>query len=81
MMTKCPRCKSEALEPQMIRYSQEYEGHFYIIEKAPVHVCAQCGEIILSESVGESIQRKIWSGAQPKRMEKVPVYEIAASVS
>lgn len=76
-MTKCPRCKSEALEPQTIRYSQEYEGHFYIVEKVPVHICSQCGEIILSETVAESIQRMIWSGAQPERIEKVPVYEMA----
>lgn len=76
-MTKCPRCKSEALEQQTIRYSQEYEDHFYIIEKVPVHVCSQCGEVILSETVAASIQRMIWSGAQPERIEKVPVYEIA----
>ncbi len=76
-MMKCPRCKNEALETQIIRYSQEFEGRFYIIEKVPALICAQCGEIILSESVAEAIQHTIWSGAAPERIEQVPVYEMA----
>ena len=75
-MRRCPRCKSEALESQTVRYSQEFEGHFYIIEQVPAQVCRQCGEIILSESVAEKIQEMIWSGAKPNRTEQVPVYEV-----
>jgi YgiT-type zinc finger domain-containing protein len=76
-MNTCPRCKSNALKPQLIRYTQEYEGNFLIIDKVPAQICSQCGEIILSEKTADAIQRKIWSDAQPKRIEKVPVYEIA----
>ena len=76
-MNKCPRCKSESLEPQTIRYSQEFEDHFYIIERVPVHICSQCGEIVLSETIATSIQNLIWSGTQPERIENVPVYDMA----
>jgi len=75
---KCPRCKNdETLKAQTIRYSQEFEGNFYIIENVPAYICMQCGETILFESVAEAIQQIVWSGAKPKRTERVPVYEIA----
>lgn len=76
-MERCPRCKVEALTFQMIQYSQEYEGHFYIIENVPARVCKQCGEIIISEPVAEKIQELVWSGVKLKRTEQVPVYEVA----
>jgi YgiT-type zinc finger domain-containing protein len=76
-MKTCPRCKSNALEPKFIRYTQEYEGNLLIIDKVPAQICSQCGEIILSEKVADAIQCKIWSDSQPKRVEQVPVYEIA----
>ncbi|MFQ5343157.1 MAG: type II toxin-antitoxin system MqsA family antitoxin [Anaerolineae bacterium] len=76
-MAMCPRCKSEALEPRTIRYTQEYKGRLYIIENVPAHVCMQCGEVILSEAVAEKIQRLVWSGAEPERTEQVPVYAVA----
>lgn len=76
-MKMCPRCKNDALEAGMIRVSQEYNGHFYIIENVSAYTCAQCGEIILSESVAEKMQRIIWSDAKPERTEAVPVYEVA----
>ena len=76
-MRRCPRCKNDALEPRTIRYSQEYRGNFCIIENVPARVCTQCGEIILSESIAEKIQRIIWTGATPERTETVPVYEVA----
>lgn len=76
-MQRCPRCKTDALEAGTIRYSQEFEGNFYIIENVPVWICTQCGEIILSESVAEAIQDMIWSDAEPKRTIQVPVYEVA----
>jgi YgiT-type zinc finger domain-containing protein len=76
-MQRCPRCKSDALEEHTIRYSQEFEGTFYIIEHVPAGICGQCGEVVLAESTAEKIQRVIWSGAKPQRTETVPVYEIA----
>ena len=76
-MKTCPRCKNDALQPRTIRYSQEYDGNFYIIENVSARVCTECGEIILSESVAEKIQRMIWSDAKPERTEAVPVYEVA----
>ncbi len=75
-MEHCPRCKLEALEFQAIQYSQEFEGKFFIIENVPAKVCSQCGEIIISETVAEKIQKLVWSGAKPKRIAQVPVYEI-----
>ena len=74
-MKKCPRCKSESLEPQAIRYFQEYQDRFYIIENVPAYTCAQCGEIILSEATAESIQALVWLSPKPERTEQVPVYE------
>ncbi len=44
-------------------------GNFYIIESVSAHVYTQCGEIILSESAAEKIQRMIWSDAKPERTE------------
>ena len=75
-MERCPRCKFEALEFQVIQYSQEFEGKFFIIENVPAKVCSQCGEIIISETVAEKIQKLVWSGAKPKRIALVPVYEV-----
>ena len=76
-METCPRCKSQALAPRTIRYSQEFEGKFYIIENVPARVCAQCGEILISETIADKIQRLVWAGAEPQRTEPVPVYEVA----
>jgi YgiT-type zinc finger domain-containing protein len=76
-METCPRCKSGTLENRTIRYPQEFEGTFYIIENVPARVCTQCGEILISETVAEKIQQIVWSGAEPERTENVPVYDIA----
>lgn len=76
-MGRCPRCKSDSLEMQTIRYSQELDGEFYLIDHVPAAICGQCGEVVLSESVAEGIQQMIWSGATPQRTEQVPVYEMA----
>jgi len=76
MMDKCPRCKSDALETDLIQYFQEFEGEFFIIENVPARLCSQCGEIILSERIAEKMQEAIWSGATPKRTQQVPVYEV-----
>lgn len=76
-MTRCPRCKNDTVESRVIRYSQEYEDKVYIIENVPAFVCRQCGEIFLSEEIAEKIQDLIWSGAEPQRVEEVPVYRVA----
>ena len=77
-MKQCPRCKNEALTLETIRYSQEYQGKFYIVENVPAWVCGQCGEIIITETTAEKIQGLIWSGNEPTRTEQVPVYEMAS---
>jgi len=75
-MERCPRCKSEALESRIIQYFQEFEGDYFIIENVSARICNQCGEIIFSERIAERIQEMIWSGAEPKRTERVSVYEV-----
>lgn len=75
-MMQCPRCKNKTLIQQVIQYSQEFEGNFYIIEDVPAYICEQCGEIIIAESTAEKIQNLIWSGAEPKRTRLVPVYRM-----
>ncbi len=75
-MTRCPRCKSEALEQRAVRYLQEYNDRVYLIEDVPAYVCTQCGEIILSEEIAEKIQRMVWRNEEPQRIEAVPVYKV-----
>lgn len=76
-MAKCPRCKNQSLEPRIIRYTQECEGKFYILEGVPAHICTTCDEIILSEATAERIQEIIWAGVAPDRTESVPVYQVS----
>ena len=72
---KCPLCGG-SLEARHIFHPQFFDGNLVILENVPAEVCLQCGEILVSPSVVERMQEKVWAGKPPKRTAHVPVYDL-----
>ena len=70
--------KSEKFEDQLVTYTLEFHGRFYVIEHVPAGVSQQTGEQLFAPGTVEKIQRIISKGGHPTRFIETPVFEFAA---
>ena len=75
---KCPVCKTETVA-QVITYSQVYNGQLVAVENVPADVCPRCGEQYFSAATADEIQKVIYSGDAPKKLE-VPLFNYSKGV-
>ncbi|MBI5788656.1 MAG: YgiT-type zinc finger protein [Candidatus Schekmanbacteria bacterium] len=62
---------------QLVTYTLEYEGKFYVIEHVPARVCLETGEQFFAPKTVEKLQETIWEHRQPKKVMETPVFEFA----
>ena len=72
-------CGSD-LESQRITYTQTIGDRIYIVQDVPAQVCPRCGEVYLSPSTVDAIQRVIETGTA-KATVQVPVYDLSSVAS
>ena len=70
-------CLGTTYDEQRVTHCQPWGKQMTMLENVPAQVCAQCGEIVFSGKVAKRIEQIARSGAKPKRMEQVPVYDFA----
>jgi HTH-type transcriptional regulator / antitoxin MqsA len=75
-MNSCAVCGGTYHETQ-IRYAQDLDGRFVLVEHVPALVCERCGDTLLAPEVVEKLQSLIWQPVEPKRFEQVPVFDLA----
>lgn len=67
--------KKDSFTKQLVNYSLEYEGKFYIIENVPARVNEETGEQYFAPETVQHIQKKIKSHSKPKKTIETPVFD------
>jgi len=62
---------------ELVTYTLEYNGEFYIIEHVPARVCLETGEQFFAPETVERLQETIWEQRKPKKVIETPVFEFA----
>ena len=73
-------CLGTTHDEQRVTHCQPWGKQMTLLENVPAQVCTQCGEIVFSGKVAKRIAQIAQiarSGAKPKRMEQMPVYDFA----
>jgi len=70
--------ETESFKNELVTYTLEFQGRFYVIEHVPARVSQQTGEQFFSPETVEKIQRIVKSDNHPKRVIETPVFEFAA---
>lgn len=65
----------EELTEQLVTYSIELEGKFYIVENVPARVNEETGEKYFSPETVERLQKKIQGKNKPKKIVETPVFD------
>jgi len=69
---------TETFSEQIVTYTLEVEGRFYLIENVPVRVCVETGEQLFAPETVERIQQMIRGDYKPVRVVETPVLDFAA---
>lgn len=65
----------EKLTEQLVTYSIELDGKFYIVENVPARVNEETGEKYFSPETVERLQKKIRGKNKPKKTVETPVFD------
>ncbi len=74
----CPVCHNK-MKKKIIKYFQEWKGHYVVFENVPALVCSVCKENLLSGNIVDKINETLWSMPSSSRKEEVDVYELSES--
>lgn len=69
--------RKETMIEQLVTYTLEYKGKFYVIENVPARVCLESGEQFFLPETVEKLQTTIWEQKKPKRVIETPIFEFA----
>jgi len=67
----------ETMVNELVTYTLEYNGKFYIIEHVPARVCLETGKQFFAPETVEKLQETIWEQRKPKKVIETPVFEFA----
>lgn len=68
----------ETLTEQLVTYSIELDGKFYIVENVPAKVNEETGEQFFTPETVEKLQKKIQGESQPKKTVETPVFDYSS---
>ena len=82
-MKTCTTCGSGKIRSKILPYFEQPWGEeSYRLENIPALVCGECGEIYFEAKVGQAMDEALIaiekSSLEPKRFDKVPVFEVPA---
>lgn len=66
------------MKDELVTYTLEKGGKFYIVENVPARVCEETGEQFFAPATVDRLQKLILTGIKPKKTIETPIFEFAA---
>lgn len=70
--------RETTMKDELVTYTLEKGGKFYIVENVPARVCEETGEQFFAPATVDRLQNLILTGIKPKKTIETPIFEFAA---
>jgi len=70
--------RKTTMKDELVTYTLEKGGKFYIVENVPARVCEETGEQFFAPATVDRLQKLILTGMKPKKTIETPIFEFAA---
>jgi len=70
--------KESTTKDELVTYTLEKGGKFYIVENVPARVSVETGEQFFAPATVDRLQKIILTGKNPKKTIETPIFEFAA---
>lgn len=70
--------RETTMKDELVTYTLEKGGKFYIVENVPARVCEETGEQFFAPATVDRLQKLILTGIKPKKTIETPIFEFAA---